>query len=268
MKIIKTDHFQEVEMIRLGYSPIGRPIMSVYMYFVDGLVIDTGLHHLARSVQQLLQGKMINRIILTHHHEDHSGNAAMLSALHVIPVLGHALAVEKLRQGFSIRPYQYLVWGKAPPVDIAPLNGPVETEKFNFLPVETPGHSKDHVVFWEKQRGWLFAGDLYLGERIKYFRSDERLIDQIDSLKRVLTLGFDALFCAHNPCFTSGKSKIRHKLQFLEDLYGRIQTLAAKGLTEKAVIKALDPGKDRFVKWLTLGNASFANIVRSAMVNP
>ena len=82
-------------MIRLGYSPIGRPIMSVHMYVVDGLVIDTGLHHLARSVQQLLQGKVINRIILTHHHEDHSGNAAMLSAGHAIPVLGHALAVDR-----------------------------------------------------------------------------------------------------------------------------------------------------------------------------
>ena len=58
---------------------------------------------------------------------------------------------------------------------------------------------------------------------------------------------------------------IRSKLQFLEDLYGNIRRLVAKGFSEKAVTKALDPKNDRRVKWITMGNASFANMVRSAM---
>ncbi len=58
---------------------------------------------------------------------------------------------------------------------------------------------------------------------------------------------------------------IRNKLQFLEDLYGNIRKLAEKGFSEKEVIKALDPKNDRRVKWLTMGNVSFANMVRSAM---
>jgi hypothetical protein len=31
------------------------------------------------------------------------------------------------------------------------------------------------------------------------------------------------------------------------------------------VIKAPDPGNDRWVKWLTIGNTSFANMLRSAL---
>jgi glyoxylase-like metal-dependent hydrolase (beta-lactamase superfamily II) len=267
MNVIKTDHFGEVEMIQLGYGPIGPPMMSVFLYIVDGLVIDTGQHHMARAVLGLLKDRHLKLIALSHHHEDHSGNAALISNLHKIPVIGHPLTAEKLRFGFSIRPYQHMVWGRARPVAVASLPETVETDRFTFTPVYTPGHSKDHTVFLEKKHGWLFSGDLYIGERIKFFRSDERFSDQIASLKKVLELDFETLFCGHNPSLSNGKVKIRKKLQFLEELYGQIHKLVEKGFSAKAVIRALDPKSDRRIKWITLGNASFANMVRSAMAS-
>jgi hypothetical protein len=91
--------------------------------------------------------------------------------------------------------------------------------------------------------------------------------DQIASLKKIMKLDFDTLFCAHNPCLKNGKQKIKNKLQFLEDLYGNVRKLSVKGYSEKAVIKALDPRNDRAVKWLTMGNVSFANMVRSALAS-
>ena len=220
---------------------------------------------MAKVVLELLSKKSLTRSVLTHHHRDHSGNATMIGRQHVIPVIAHPLAVEKLRFGFPILPYQRLVWGKAPAVAITPLEGSVETNHFTFTPVHTPGHSKDHTVFFEKQCGWLFSGDLYLGERIKFFRADEDLGDRIDSLRKIMALDFDILFCAHNPCLKNGKQNIKNKLQFLEDFYGNVWKLAEKGHTEKAVIKALDPKNDRGIKWLTMGNVSFANMVRSAL---
>lgn len=267
MNVIKNDFFGEVEMIQLGYAPIGSPLMSVFMYVVDELVIDTGQHHMARVVSGLLGEKSLNHIVLTHHHEDHSGNAALISSRHDIPVSAHPLAVEKLERSFPILPYQHLVWGKAPAVTATPLTDVVETNRFRFFPIHTPGHSKDHTVFIEKQYGWLFSGDLYLGERIKFFRSDEDFCDQIASLKKLMTLDFDTLFCAHNPCLENGRQKIKNKLQFLQDLYGNARMLAEKGHSKKGVIKALDPKKDRSVKWLTMGNVSFANMIRSALAS-
>jgi len=145
------------------------------------------------------------------------------------------------------------VWGKAPAADVIPLTEAVETNRFTFTPIHTPGHSKDHTVFFENQRGWLFSGDLYLGERIKFFRADEDFGDQIDSLKKIMALDFDTLFCAHNPCLKNGKQNIKNKLQFLEDLYGNVRKLAEKGHTEKAVIKELDPKNDRGVTMVNHG---------------
>jgi glyoxylase-like metal-dependent hydrolase (beta-lactamase superfamily II) len=267
MNIIKTDYFGEVESIRLGYGPVGPPLMSVFMYIVDSLVIDTGQSHMAKALLGLLRDKNLKRIILTHHHEDHSGNAARISTQHSIPVGGHRLTAEKMNGSFPIRPYQRYVWGKASPVDVIPFNDIIETDRFTFTPVPTPGHSRDHTVFLEKKQGWLFSGDLYLGERIKFFRADERFAEQIASLIKVLTLDFDTLFCAHNPCLKSGKQKIKNKLQFLEDLYGNVRELVEKGHSEKAIIKALDPRNDRGIKLITMGNVSFANMVRSAMAS-
>jgi glyoxylase-like metal-dependent hydrolase (beta-lactamase superfamily II) len=203
---------------------------------------------MAKVVMALLREKSLSRIVLTHHHEDHSGNAATISKRYAIPVMAHPLAAEKLRLGFPIRPYQRLVWGKAPAVAVTPLANVVETNRFSFTPVHTPGHSKDHVVFFENQRGWLFSGDLYLGERIKFFRYDENFYDQIASLKKLMTLDFDTLFCAHNPCLKNGKQRIKNKLQFLEDLYGKVRELSEKGHSEKAVIKTLDPKQDRMIR--------------------
>ncbi|MBW2409295.1 MAG: MBL fold metallo-hydrolase [Deltaproteobacteria bacterium] len=267
MNIVKTDYFDEVESIRLGYGPIGPPLMSVFVYVVDSLVIDTGQSHMAKALLELLRDKRLSGIVLTHHHEDHSGNAAGISAQHSIPVRGRRLTAAKMEGGFSIRPYQRYVWGKALPVDVIPFDGVIESDRFTFTPVHTPGHARDHTVFLEKRQGWLFSGDLYLGERIKFFRADERFGEQIASLKKVLALDFDALFCAHNPCLRNGKQKIKNKLQFLEDLYGSVSELAQKGHSEKAVIKALDPRNDRTIKWITMGNVSFANMVRSAMAS-
>ena len=159
------------------------------------------------------------------------------------------------------------MWGKAEQVKIAPLPDCIDTGCYRFIPVHTPGHCKDHTVYLETQNGWLFSGDLYLGDRIKYFRSDEIFSDQMDSLKTVLTLDFNALFCGHNPIPKGGKDRLAAKLAFLEDFYGRVTDLNQKGLTESEIIARLDLKQDRLVKWVTLGNACFANMVRSVLTS-
>lgn len=156
MNIIKTDYFGEVESIRLGYGPIGPPLMSVFMYVVDGLVIDTGQHHMQKYVVEQLKNKKLNQILLTHHHEDHSGNAAAIKKSHQISVCGHSLTAEKLRSSFNILPYQHYLWGKASPVDVRTLDSPITTDRFTFIPIHTPGHSKDlQFIFKKKTDGYF-----------------------------------------------------------------------------------------------------------------
>lgn len=264
MNIVEIERFGKVEAIKLGYGPIGRPFMSVYLYILDGIVIDTGQRHMQKTVIELLGEKKLLQILLTHHHEDHSANASAICRHHHIKASGHPLTAQKMATGFPILPYQRFIWGRSENIRLSPLGSAIESNRYKLVPVHTPGHSKDHTVFWEKTSGWLFSGDLFLGQRIKFFRSDENIFDQIESLKKVLKLDFDALFCAHNPCPQNGKVQLKQKLQFLEDIVGQVQKLKDAGMNRKAIFKRMDPGKDKGVKLMTMGNVSYANMLRSA----
>ena len=266
MHLIRKHRFGEVTGFEMGFAPIGRPFMTVLFYHVDGMLIDTGQHHMQRQALELLKSSPpVHKILITHHHEDHSGNAAVLHKASGAPLFAHPLAAAKMRTGFRIRAYQHLVWGAAPAVLARPLPAKIHSERITLEALHTPGHSRDHTVFWEPHRGWLFAGDLFIGERIKFFRADEDIHAQIASLRTIRDLPFEALFCAHNPSPVDGPRRIGAKLDFLETLRGRVRELQKRGCGPREVIARLDPRRDRFVKWFTAGNASFAHMVRSAL---
>ena len=156
------------------------------------------------------------------------------------------------------------MWGKSDPVDLRPIESVIESKYCRFRPIHTPGHSKDHTVYLEENNGYLFSGDLFIGERIKFFRADECIEEQLLSLKKIATIDFDALFCAHRPMITKGKEAIGRKLDYLENFYGSVKAMTDKGQNLREIIKKLYRRDDRLVKWITLNNACFANMVRSA----
>ncbi|MFH1982152.1 MAG: MBL fold metallo-hydrolase [Pseudomonadota bacterium] len=264
MNIVRCQRFGPVTAWEFGFAPVGRPVMTVYCYRIGSLLVDTAQRHMRRAVMDVVHPETLSAIALTHHHEDHSGNAAAIAATGAVPVFAHAYAVEKLGAGYRIRPYQHIIWGKAAPLTVSPLPPVLEDGRFRLTPIHTPGHSRDHTVFFDAGNGWLFSGDLFLGERIKFFRADEKLLEQIRSIRGILDLNFDALFCAHHPMPIGGKAALRRKLQFLEDCYGEVEKLVRRGMGESDIICRLDPGLDRLARWITLGNVSYANLLRSA----
>ncbi len=240
-------------------------MMTTFCYRVGPFLIDTGLPHMRAAVLDLVRQEDVESVLLTHYHEDHSGNAAAIQAKMGIPIFGGTQTVEKLRRPYRIFPYQHLMWGSNTPVEIDPFPGVMASGGMRFEAIHTPGHSRDHTVYLETNHGWLFSGDLYLSHHIKYFRADERIDEQIDSLKKVLTLDFDALFCGHRPQPENARHYIRQKLQYLEDFCGSVTELAARGLDENGIMKTLNLKEQRLIKWICFGNVSMKNMVRSAM---
>jgi glyoxylase-like metal-dependent hydrolase (beta-lactamase superfamily II) len=263
-KYFKKQRFGDVSGCNSGVGLTGPPLLTAWCYLIDGVLIDTGIRHLRPAILNWVKEAKPSRMLITHYHEDHSANARIIHKTLGIPGCGHPLTVEQLSMPFKIRPYQHLIWGRSDPVDLSVHEPLIDTGKCRFRPIHTPGHSKDHTAYLEENRGYLFSGDLFLGERIKYFRADEKLEDQIDSLKKILTYDFGALFCAHRPLMQNGKQAIRHKLDFLENFQGTVKDLKNAGLDLKTVIRRLDQRNDRLIKWFTLNNASFAQMVRSA----
>jgi len=265
VKIVERHDFGKVRGWEFGWSPVGRPMMTAICYRVGSVMIDTGPSHNRQEVLAMARSEGIRQILLTHYHEDHSGNAAAISSELDVKVYGHPLTREKLSSPYKIFPYQKLMWGPAAPVEVEVLKGDFRDNGLTFEPIHTPGHSKDHLSYFVASEGWLFSGDLYLSSRIKYFRADESIVDQIRSLKLVMGLDFDALFCAHHPRPSKGKTFIAAKLQYLEDLYGAVAKLSSKGLNASQIMRALELKEDRKIKWLCFGNVSMKNIVRSVI---
>lgn len=264
MKYFYKKRFGDVLGFNSGVSLFGPPLMTAWCYLIDGVMIDTGIRHLRLAIVDGVKEERPDFMLITHYHEDHSANAGVIRRTLGIPAYGNPLTVEKMRARFKLRPYQYLMWGQTDAVDLSPYATVYDTGRCRFRPVHTPGHSKDHTVYLEENSGSLFSGDLFLGERIKFFRADEYLGDQIISLKKVLTLDFDVLFCSHRALVANGKTALRHKLDFLENFSGSVRHLKNKGMNLSDIIRQLDTREDRMAKWFTLNNVSFANMVKSA----
>ena len=265
MKLCKIHKFGDITGYELGYAYIGKPYMTTIFYSIGNILVDTGLSHMRKEVLEIVRNKKMDCVLLTHHHEDHSGNVAAIMKEKQVPAYGHPKTIEKMREGFNILMYQHLIWGKAETANILPFLPVIETGEFSLIPIHAPGHSKDHTIFLEKNRGWLFSGDLYLGSKIKYFRADENLSDTLNSLREVLKLDFDALFCAHNPREHDGHLALQMKLEYLENFCGEIEHLLRSGLSQKEIIKKMSKNEVRFVKMLTFGNVSFEQMVRKAI---
>jgi glyoxylase-like metal-dependent hydrolase (beta-lactamase superfamily II) len=265
MRLFKIYNFDQIQAYELGWSLFGSPLMTVYCYVFGDVMMDTAQSHMQKETLQIASEHNIKRIYLTHYHEDHSGNANAIKQTLKTDIFGHKITVEKMTTPFIILPYQKYMWGKAKPVNIKQAPEKIKTIFGEMIPVYTPGHSIDHTSYFIESAGILFSGDLYLGDKIKYFRSDENMGTQIESLKKILLLDFQILLCSHSPKRKDGKKFIQRKLDFLQNLYGDIILLWNKGIPEKQIFSSLNLREDYFAKMICFGDVSMINGVRSAI---
>jgi len=255
-----------VEGYLFGYAPLpGVPILPVYCYYIDGLLIDTAQRHRQRDVLRTFAGRPIRQIALTHFHEDHSGNVAALRRQHAVPVYADPRTARRVGEGFSILPYEQFWFGRIEPCPgIEPLPPVLETDRYRLQPLPTPGHSDDHHVFWEASEGWLFAGDFYIGN-LRIFRRGEHFRQHLESTRRILTYGFDTIFCGHNPVLRGGHRALAAKLRYLEDFRERVHTWHERGLTVPQIRRAMQLRENYLLKAFTFNDVGVDIMIRSAL---
>src|SRR5262249_13631496 len=145
----------------------------------------------------------------------HMGASAALRDARGLEPHVHAAAVPLLEHGYVQEAYRRLAWGRPPRVRARALGAELATRALRFEVVHTPGHSPDHVCFFERERGWLFTGDLFLAERLRYLRADEDLDALVASLERVSALPAREVFCAHRGPVRGGVDALRRKWSVL-----------------------------------------------------
>ena len=75
-----------VDYFAMARSWGGRHILTTGVYVVDGLLIDTGPPNAPNEIRQILGQADVNACVITHHHEDHVGNADL------VPIPAKAIA--------------------------------------------------------------------------------------------------------------------------------------------------------------------------------
>lgn len=254
-----------VTALRMERTWLGNVFMPVYAWVVGDTLVDTGIDCLGAELVAAAPG--VRRALVSHHHEDHAGNAARLVAAGV-QVATSADAARIIARAPPIRFYQHVFWGAMKAARLETLGAETAIGSRTARVVAAPGHCADQVVFHVPEEGWLFSGDAFIHEHIRMFRGDEDFHATLQTLDRLIALDFDVLFCAHRPRFTGGRAALEAKRQWLHDLQGRALQLHAKGMPRRQIVDALQLRPRNPASRLTWGDASGDNLVRAITHGP
>jgi glyoxylase-like metal-dependent hydrolase (beta-lactamase superfamily II) len=255
-----------VEGYQFGYSPVRfvKPF-PVWCYFLHDTLIDTGQQHCRPDILATFSQKTIRQIVLTHFHEDHSGNAAALRRQHNCRVLAGSLTAQRISHAFPLMPYEKFWFGAIDPCpDADLLPAVIEAGLYRLTPILTLGHSDDHHVLHEPSEGWLFAGDFYVGN-LKVFRRGENIYQMIEATREILKLDFDTLFCCHNPVLKNGKAAVQRKLSYLETIVEKVLDGQARGMNRQELLKVTGLQEQWLTKFITQNDVSANYLVRSVL---
>ena len=264
--MIEISQHEAVTQFKMGRELDGRILYSVSAFLVDGLLVDTGCRHTAEELLEALRGREVRSAVCTHYHEDHIGGNKLLQEQLKIKVWAHSRTIPLIERAPALYPYQELVWGYPEPAELLPLPGGLfQTEKYRFEVVETPGHSEDHVVLVEPERGWCFSGDLYVSEKIKVLRPEEEAEAIMRSMEKLLNLPHELiLFTSIGKIVPEGRAALQACLEYLQALGRDVKQLRQEGLAENEIVERVF-GVESTLANLTNGQFSSENLVRSLL---
>jgi glyoxylase-like metal-dependent hydrolase (beta-lactamase superfamily II) len=121
------------------YSLVDFGINTTFIiYRIGETLIDAGPSNQWSTIKRVLKLLTIKTLLITHHHEDHSGNANRISKLKKLMPYAPLLGQDKLAKGYP-----------------------------------SPGHTKDLTCLFLPEQKYLFSGDMYISKSLKYLRADD-----------------------------------------------------------------------------------------------
>lgn len=170
---------------------------------------------------RLQKGHKFLAILLTHHHDDHVGDANRLREKFKVEIWAHVITKELV--GF--------------PVDRLMDDGfilPFAESGSPIVTIFTPGHAPGHVCFFDTESKVLVVGDMVASEGTILIEPQlGNLGDYLDSLQKLLALQPSVVIPSHGAPIKNGAQKIDYtlahrklRLQQLEQLLPKQAALA------------------------------------------
>ncbi|HEY2921746.1 MAG TPA: MBL fold metallo-hydrolase [Candidatus Binatia bacterium] len=161
------------------------------------LSADANLDGILEQVEAM-GAKKIEKILLTHIHNDHCGGALALRKR-----CAAKLGIHRSRRGYlGGEDFQY-----------------DDNERISFGEGElhvlhTPGHESGHCCFYESGDKVLFSGDNILGYGTAVIRPpDGNMTDYLKSLERLLGFDISLILPGHGPLIGKPEAKIREYIK-------------------------------------------------------
>ena len=265
--MIQVNRIGEVVQIKMGREFNDEVLHLTSAYLIDGLLIDTGPSHTAEELAQALEGERLKLAVNTHFHEDHIGGNAIIMKKFGIRILASRHSVPLINSIPDLYPARELVWGFPEPTEVDCLPETIETDRFRFYVIETPGHCKGHVALIEPAMGWCFSGDLFVPPEPKFFRpSDEDLAETVASMKRLIDFQTDrlVLFTSTGNVVQNGRQALRSRIEHYRYLSQTARELQDRGVSIAAIRDELF-GDEGFVSEATGGDMSSEQLVRALL---
>lgn len=252
--------------VTIGHGKVsifGMLPFEIFIYYIEGLLIDTGPHRLEKDICAFLRNRPLKQIIITHIHEDHCGLGARIQSKHPsVPIYLHPIAFETALDPPPLPLYRRLLFRKRNSFKPEFCPATVETDSYSFTVIHVGSHSRDHIVLYEPRLGWLFTGDILATVRPRLGFMEENYTEHIESLQKLLNLEPRVLFCAHSGVHTDAEIILRERLAYLLRLRDQVIKLRAQGLSDKQIAKILFP-KVPILAYLSKGELSPYHIIRS-----
>ncbi|SFM60750.1 MBL fold metallo-hydrolase [Thermodesulforhabdus norvegica] len=238
--------------------------LRVFLYHLDGLLIDTGPSRLSKAIRLFVMQYKPEQVAVTHTHEDHCGLASWINEkFPSTPIYTHPSGVQFAGRPACLPFYRRIFWGKREPFKARPYDGEVlRTDRYLFRVIHVGGHCPDHVVLYEERKGWLFTGDLFVTPypRIGFF--EENYSEHIKALEFLLSLKPEVIFCAHSGVHREAQTLLKERLDYLKEIRSKVVELRNAGLSDEKIVKIIFPQKPPIV-YLSRGEWSAYHIVRS-----
>lgn len=206
----------------------------------------------------------IDRVLITHHHEDHIGLLHRLLARRNIPVYAHPGAIPRMRFDpnytemrieFFRNLYREMGCGRLGEREIArlrrkqneyarlrvdgdvrPISPNAHADFAGLEPVESFGHAPDHVMWYDVRRKVLFTGDHVLpginsNAIVEPDLNGERLktlVSYYRSLQSCRNIDVELALPGHGEPFQNYKQTVNQRLAHIERKVQRLLSLLSE----------------------------------------
>lgn len=266
--MLKATPLGDVTEIRMGRSLDGSTVLYwVAAYLIDGVLIDTGCDYTKKELTDFLSDKKVSCIINTHYHEDHVGANALLKECHGLRAFANQETISLMGQAYELYPFQRETWGYPTPCTAEPIGASFSDGGVSLRIMETPGHCRGHISLFEENRGALFSGDIWVGERPKTARTEENEHQLIIDLENFEKLRPSVMFASLGKVVLNPSEVIKRTRLYLEEIRDKILELHSMGKSSEQIRDELF-GRESVLAPVTQYQLSTKIFIESFLKNP